>query len=209
MAKTRKTSTETALATQNEKLPAAVIATATDSTDFRSELENIAYEKAFDSVLHYSNIIFRTRIGMLTLSALIASLILGVRLAPATNSSAASITVDVKAMLAYIYSIMIVLFYSIEVGYYRRLAAVVKAAAAIELKRGASAMFQDYNLSWHVPIYFLYGAMVLLFDVLFLVQSLGIEGVSSQGYLLALTLLLSLWPLVTFFTVIWRYPRQI
>ena len=176
----------------------------------RFEITKTAYEHSFVFATHYSTIIFRTRIGMLTLSVLMISILLGLRFgtSAAPASTHTGLTFDVRAILAYVFSTMIVLFYTIEVGYYRRLCATILSACAVEKQYGSVPVFGSYNMTWHRPIYCLYGSLVLIFDTVALASYLSAEGSPNSTGIRLLVFLIGMIPLAFFGLLVWRYPRN-
>lgn len=111
---------------------------------------------------HYSSLLFKARLSIITAILLLFAFALGATdWAAATDPAIFGITG--RSLIAYLSSWVVVLLFSMETAYIRRLAQVANAASRIE---GDQLFFANYRPLWHWPLTALYALASVSFAVL-------------------------------------------
>jgi hypothetical protein len=125
------------------------------------ELGRIAYEAHFRLCEHYSSLIFRARISIMTLILIVVAFVFGIMLQD-SNALGKLPGLPTRAILAYIGAILINLLYLMEIGYLKRFYQVVAGGRALEGRVGLQSYFTIYDRSESWPLHAAYGLAVLV-----------------------------------------------
>ena len=122
------------------------------------EFVRVAYDAHHSLFRHYSEQIFKTRISIVTLILIFAGYLLGV--VPLQNRAVDPI---VLSLLAFLSAVLVVLLFSNEVAYYRRITQVVKAGRLLESTQGVRLYFSILDHMSHWRLYGVYMVAIVLF----------------------------------------------
>lgn len=160
------------------------------------EFARTAYDAHHSLFRHYSEQIFKTRISIITLILIFAGYLLGV--VPLQNRPVAPI---VSALLAFLAALLVVLLFSNEIAYYRRLTQVVQTGRFLESYQGAPLYFSKLDHMSHWRLYSIYAVAIAFFLAAALTKFYQ-SAVWNKYRLLALLILvpvgLTYWALVEF-----------
>lgn len=121
-----------------------------------------AYEAHFDLCTHYSGLVFRGRIAIVTLTVAAVSFALG--LVPTIGENTAPPSPLMTGALAYIAAWLVSLLHAMEVSYVKRFYQVVASGRAIEQAGGVTSYFTTYDRpeSWPLRVIYIFAVAVLV-----------------------------------------------
>jgi hypothetical protein len=121
-----------------------------------------AYEAHFDLCKHYSGLVFRGRIAIITVTVAAVSFALGV--VPTVSETAARPDPLMTGALAYIAAWLVSLLHAMEVSYVKRFYQVVSSGRAIEKAGGVTSYFTTYDKpeSWPLRVIHIFAVAVLV-----------------------------------------------
>jgi amino acid transporter len=134
----------------------------TSAASVQTEMLRTAYAAHFDLCKHYSNLVFRGRIAIVTLTIGAVSFALG--LVPTTAVTLTKPDSLMTGALAYIAAWLVALLHSMEVSYVKRFYQVVSSGRALEEKEGIASYFSSYDKpeSWPLRVIYIFSVAVLV-----------------------------------------------
>ena len=135
----------------------------------RKDLQRIAYEKYYELYKHYSGLIYQARILIITLSLIIIVYLLGISLSANVPTGLLE-NVYLRIGLAYLCSLIVIIFFKIEKAYVERGIKVINAARLIEKEYELDLYFSRFDEPSRWSIYAIYFFAILIFVAIFLWQ---------------------------------------
>ncbi|TVM02278.1 MAG: hypothetical protein CV087_09800 [Candidatus Brocadia sp. WS118] len=128
----------------------------------KEDLQKIAYEAHFNLLQHYSSLVFKARISIITVSLLIFAYIFGFGFLE-KDASTSPKSEYFKIMVAYTASIFTIIFFRMETLYIKRIVQVILTARAIEKENQLSYFFSAWDSPHYRTVSLFYFAAILGF----------------------------------------------
>ena len=128
----------------------------------KAEFRRTAYEAHYRLLEHYSSLIFRARVAILTVTMLVLAYVFGV--SPSLSADADNVGVlNTRGIIGYLAAVFIDLLYLMETSYLKRFYQVIASGRQYETDGDSCSYFSRYDKpeSWPIHIAYLLAVLVL------------------------------------------------
>lgn len=158
------------------------------------ELLNIAYQGHYDMAKHYSLLIFRGRVSVITISIAVWVYVLGIHIKePETNKASFLANIPIQLLVSYLFSYVIIFLAIMKVGYLNRLFSLVASGKKIESESNVQGFFKSFITPNSAPF--------LIFDLVNTICMFGyfVYNYYQSSRILVLILLALPWIVIGYF----------
>ncbi len=138
--------------------------------EINEEIQKAAYEANYSLIKHYSLMLFKCRVYLISITLVVWAYLLGLKPdSPKFSVEICSETISGKAAIAYFFSFVIIMFSIMENAYQKRYYNVIYSGNCIESKYKTTGFFSLYMGSFNLPFLVFNMIMIVGFFAMFIV----------------------------------------
>ncbi|UII21557.1 hypothetical protein [Fulvivirga ligni] len=170
----------------------------------KTDLKAVSYDNHYRLFEHYSKLVFRARISIVTLILLVAAFVFKIKPEPASMIElGGDVSLNIVSVILFFTNLILNFMFWMEIGYTKRFYLVVSSVRDF-VDEPPSFFSKDRFKGEARPMYFVYGLAVFIFSFASVVYSWG----TLPSWLIILLAVFNLIPVLLFITG-WHNYTQI